>query len=169
MRVSVLAFVAASLVGSLQVNAAERQTGIADALILEGERSSQLARELAPLKSARDVYIYNNATPKHLSPLSALQRTERDRFVQSLRFNDKGLTQFDYTLLQSLSPTEIYKVLALFGMQSGSGRIKAAPRTELDKDAAAPSLMMADFLTDYRCESRATCSFSVRMACTSNC
>lgn len=142
---------------------------VVDLVAKDSVRASNVALQLAPLKSASDVYQYMQATPRNLSPLSVLSDSARNNFVQSLRFNEKGLTQFDYTTLENLAPTEIYKILSLFGMQSSAGAIGARPVTKLDKDILTPSLRADDFLMDYRCSDRATCSSSVRTACTKNC
>ena len=141
---------------------------VIDFVAKESERSMDLAHQLAPLKSASDVYQYIQHTPKGLSPLSALPNAQRDEFTQSLRFNDRGLSQFDYTVLQSLSPTQVYKILALFGMQGSTGLVKAKPISQIDRNASVNGIM-AEFLVDYRCIGEHSCMSAIRMACTSNC
>ncbi len=129
-------------------------------------QTSNIAHEMAPLKSATETRQYIQSMPENLSPLNALSATERSAFVDSLRFNEKGLTQFDYTLLAKLPSDEIYRILALFGMQSSTGLIPS----KLNDDSHDYSLLrLADFLLDYRCSDRATCSSAVHSACTSNC
>lgn len=133
------------------------------------EKQSAIARSLAPLKSARDVYNYTASTTKELSPLERFSPRAKQQFLRSLRFNDNGLTTFDYTVLESLSPSEIYKVISLFGLQSGAHRINTNGNSEVDSLLNTPSLRADDFLEGYRCEGRGTCGTSQRNACTSNC
>ena len=142
-------------------HAGERE--VIDLVARESARASNLALQLAPLKSASDVYQYTQAMPKNLSPLSALGNSERDRFIQSLRFNEKGLTQFDYSALLGLSAQQVYKILALFGMQSSAELIKS------DGKSAPQTMMAPDFLLDHYCESKGTCREDNSRACTSNC
>lgn len=157
-----------TMMASATVSAGERD--VIDLVARDAVRASNVAHQLAPLKSASDVYQYSRATPKNLSPLSALSDSERERFIQSLRFNEKGLTQFDYTALEQLSSAQVYKILSLFGMQSSAGLIRAGSNAKIDKDVSEPNTMRAtDFLMDYRCAERATCSTSYHNACTSNC
>ena len=163
MRVSGLALALTILVSTF-ASAGERD--VVDLVARESVRASDLALERAPLKSASDVYQYMQAMPKNLSPLSALSGADRDKFIQSLRFNEKGLTQFDYTTLKGLSAAEVYKVLALFGLQTSADLIG------VDKKSGGnprPQMIMADFLLDHYCQSRATCRESSAHACTSNC
>lgn len=163
MRVSAIAFVL-TVLASPFVNAGERD--VIELVARDSARASSLALERAPLKSATDVYQYSQAMPKNLSPLSALSDSERDRFIQSLRFNEKGLTQFDYSILKGLPTAKVYKILALFGMQSGTELISATPKSNGD---TAPQMIMADFLLDHYCESKGTCREDNSRACTSNC
>lgn len=167
MKALMLTFILTALVSATTAAAGERDD--LDVVAREAVRTSNIAHQLAPLKSAADVQQYTHATPRNLSPLSALSSSDKDRFIQSLRFNDKGLTQFDYTALTQLTPTQIYKILSLFGMQSSAGLINARPITKTDKDISNNTLMADDFLMDYRCSDRATCSSAVRSACTKNC
>lgn len=141
---------------------------------LQPSQATQINRELATLKSARDVYMYLQSTPKNISPLMAMDPVSRDRFVRSLRFNEKGLTEFDYTALQSLTASEVYRILSLFGMEAGTYQIQAREVTPLDHQInhPAPTQTMrysGDFLEGYYCEGQHTCSQTVQKACTSNC
>lgn len=155
-------------IASAPVSAGEQD--VIDIVARDSAHASSIARQLAPLKSASDVSQYLQTTPSRLSPFSDFSDSDREKFVQSLQFNEKGLTQFDYTVLEQLSSAQVYKILSLFGMQSSTGLIKARSNTTTDRDVSAPSTMrMADFLLDYRCSDRATCSSSMRNACTSNC
>lgn len=162
MRVSGMTLVLTLFAASF-ANAGERD--VIDLVARDSLRASKMALEQAPLKSAADVYQYNRAMPQHLNPLSALSNSDRVRFLQSLRFNEKGLTEFDYTALRGLSSAEVYKLLALFGMQGGSDLLSSSPKS----GGASQQMMMAEFLIDHYCESKGTCREDNSRACTSNC
>ncbi|MDT9000812.1 hypothetical protein RQP53_16160 [Paucibacter sp. APW11] len=145
----------------------------------------ELQRQLAPIKSAQDLTEYlNRKLPD--SPLNKLSPAARKRFIESLRFNEKGLTTFQYTDLESeLSVSEIYQVLSLFGVQHYAAGIRGArissPTDRLISNAnfcapyLAPALSQATparGLCDhdnYQCIGRATCESSGGRICTSNC
>lgn len=175
MKAAVIAGFIVSLISSAAATSAELSSAavsdssaIVEYVAAEQSRTSDVAHQMAPLKSAHDVYKYMQSTPRELSPFAAMDRESRTRFVQSLKFNEKGLTEFDYTVLKGLTPSQVYRVLSLFGMQSGTPLLKAAPVTETDYKIN--SMMLApDFLEDYYCESRATCARTTGKACTSNC
>lgn len=63
------------------------------------------------------------------SPLGRLSQPALRRFLASLQFNESGLTTFRYTELEAeLTPTQIYQVLALFGQQHQTPKLKHARR-----------------------------------------
>ncbi|MGB8625099.1 MAG: hypothetical protein WCD03_02970 [Candidatus Cybelea sp.] len=63
-------------------------------------------------------------TPKNASPLRYLTPDARERFLASLRFNERGVTTFRYAELQAeLSARQIREVLALFGLQRDTSMI----------------------------------------------
>ena len=157
-----------TVMASTTVSAGERD--VIDLVARDAVRASNVAHQLALLKSATDVYQYSQATPKNLSPLSALSDSDREKFIQSLQFNEKGLTQFDYTVLEQLSSAQVYKILSLFGMQSSAGLIKARSNSKIDRDVSSPTMRAADFTMDARCgEAKGTCAISLGSVCTSNC
>lgn len=132
--------------------------------------------QLAPIKSESQLQNYLRSSPKDISAFSEMQPLELSRFVSSLTFNEKGLTGFDPTPLRSLTPAQVYRVLALFGMQPGTSKIGAVPSSEVDKALNVAPLGIGDgqfpvidFLEGYRCEGQHTCRESQRAACTSNC
>ncbi len=84
----------------------------------------ELDRALAPIKSYSELQSYLQTFPMSASPLNKLSPAARKRFLDSLQFNEKGLTTFRSADLESeLSVSEIYAVLSLFGEQSIAGRL----------------------------------------------
>lgn len=142
----------------------------------EQVKATQVAMKLAMIKSEGDLHRYISSSPREVSVFSAMSRADFDIFVSSLTFNDRGLTGFDPTSLRNISPSEVYKILSLFGMQSGTSKIGAVPNSDLDRDLNVAPLgigggdsSVIDFLEGYRCEGQHTCRESQRAACTSNC
>ena len=138
--------------------------------------SRDLAFLAAPIKSRADLKSHLKALGVS-SPLNQLQPEARARFVNSLTFNEKGLTGFRYQELEELSPTAIYQILALFGQQHTTGMLSGA-RVETDLDREIIEYTTKWYIIDdengkdyqgYRCSSRATCSRSASEICTSNC
>ncbi|HEL5055804.1 hypothetical protein [Stenotrophomonas maltophilia] len=150
-----------------------------DSLVImadEQVRATQVAMQLATIKSELQLQNYLMTSPKEISAFSEMQPTELRRFVSSLTFNEKGLTGFDPTPLRTLTPTQVYRILALFGMQSGTSKIGAVPSSKVDEAINVAPLGIGggqfpviDFLEGYRCEGQHTCRESPRAACTSNC
>lgn len=130
-----------------------------------------LANELALIKSQADLARYIASSKGAATPLSALSPGGKQRFLQSLRFSDKGLASFDYRDIQSeLTATQAYRLLALFGVERSTSTIRGLKlQTRADElimlqNSPAMSLRMTDY-PDKWCESRATCSFAVGKTC----
>lgn len=82
------------------------------------DAKQNMARELAPIKSAETLGAYQSITPDVVSPLAKLSVKGRAEFLASLVFGEKGLAGFSTRVLENeLSASEIYNVLALFGVQ----------------------------------------------------
>jgi len=80
----------------------------ADQVLLSAQRN-------APIHSAEQLAAYMASVPGH-SPLEPLSAWGRERFVRSLRFNENGLTTFDYQpLVEELTAAQASRLLALFG------------------------------------------------------
>lgn len=143
----------------------------------EQARSTKIAMELAAIKSKNQLHKYLQSSPEDLSAFSGMTGAQLRQFVSGLTFNERGLTGFDPTPLRQLSPSQVYRILSLFGMQSGTSKIAAAPRSEIDRDLNISPLGIGGelgnsdgpFLEGYRCEGQHTCRESQRAACTSNC
>lgn len=138
----------------------------------------ELARLNAPVKSYAELrdYLQVNRT----SPFDALPDQARRDFIDSLTFNEKGLTSFRFDVLEEhLSPSEIYALMSAFGAQHTTYMMeKASPETSLDRSLLLEAARMSTSdgykhsLGDhenYYCESRATCATLGGRICTSNC
>ncbi|XUP37050.1 hypothetical protein WAE31_04235 (plasmid) [Xanthomonas axonopodis pv. vasculorum] len=96
------------------------------------------------------------------SPLNALSAPAARRFVESLEFNEKGVTTFSYRELSGLTARRVYAILSLVGIQSATQSVPGlliendADRTIMAPRKITPQ-MKADY-DDYRCEARATCT-----------
>lgn len=140
-------------------------------LAAKAQRTGDLL--LAPVKSPLDLAVYLHAS--HATPLDALSPAARSRFLNSLSFNENGLTGFDYTDLRAeLTATQIYRILAIFGAQRLTPRVVGA-RAETDVDhllmtlpASTTDPAMSDYM-EYRCVSPHTCAESPRHICMSGC
>lgn len=128
---------------------------------------------LAPVKSPLDLATYLRSS--RATPLDALSLAARSRFLNSLSFNENGLTGFDYTDLRAeLTATQIYRILAIFGAQRVTPLVDGA-RSETDVDhllMALPTNTVEPSMEDhqgYRCESPHTCGESLRHICMSGC
>lgn len=69
----------------------------------------------SPILSAQELDAYLRTTPS--SPLDRLPAAARQRFLASLVFTEAGLASYQYSDLQTLSPTEVYRILSLFGAE----------------------------------------------------
>lgn len=157
-----------------------------------------LALELAPIKSHDELHAYVENTPKFMSPLEALSPSGRERFLRSLTFNESGITGFSYDDLEAeLTPSQIYRVLSLFGAQHLTTRMRGA-RIDTPLDSAlmearlnspAPVILpkkrssqstqaQHDFPScptqpcdyeGYKCVKPSTCENSLRSICMRSC
>jgi len=72
----------------------------------------------APIHTRAELKKYLKATATTGSPLDSLSLDARKRFLSSIYFGPHGAGRFDFSDLQYLSTTQVYKILALFGEQS---------------------------------------------------
>lgn len=78
-----------------------------DALALAGAR----------IKSLAEFYAYDFSVPPLANPLNRLSQDARQRFIDSLTFNERGITGYATGDLRSeLSAEQIYDILVLFGV-----------------------------------------------------
>lgn len=112
--------------------------------------------------------------------LGALSPQSRKRFISSLRFGEAGLGSYYFGDLEAeLSVTQIYKLLAHFGLQSNVKHMKnARVVTDLDKsivemfERESRGVQMKCTVGDkdaHECLGRGTCAPNARYLCTSNC
>ena len=127
---------------------------------------------VAPIQSSKDLatYLSTQGTDSPLNLLS--QRGKRD-FLESLTFNKKGLTGLRHDMLEKeLTPTQIYRVLALFGEQALTTKLKNARiETDLDREIMATGQLKCSSgdRSNYKCESRASCRSAANYICLAAC
>lgn len=183
-------FAVAAAAASLHVSAENRFSSpqsAASANTLTELQRRELALASAPIKSAADLTAYLAAAGNRTTPFTRMSDAARGRFIQSITFNENGITGFSYQDIQSeMSPTEIYQLLSLFGAQHVTPLIRGAiARTALDRAIMAgagkpssntgggivqPSLAPAGGDHEgYQCVSRATCYAATSYICMSTC
>ena len=140
---------------------------------------------VAPIKTQRDLdqHVLSLRKEDVDSPLRYLPRNSRGKFVSSITFNEKGITGYNYDILErELTLSQVYEVLALFGQQYNIGHMKAASiKTDLDMEISRLIQLEADSNKGlmnqcgssdhkgYACTARATCSSSYTKICMSSC
>lgn len=138
---------------------------------LEAERI-ELDHLLARIKSESDLKAYLSDVPLKASPLRFMSDTGRERFLDSLVFTELGLASFNYSdLVGELSASEIYEILALFGMQH---EVRQLPDVRIITRAdrlimARPDNMEHEGWPDMLCDSPGTCVVAEYYLCTKNC
>lgn len=97
----------------------------------------------------------------------------RERFLNSLVFNENGLVGFYYAdLAAELTPTEIYSVLSLFGAERTVSIMEGLTiQTATDEAimSGPTTMIMIKDHEGYKCVSRATCYESMNYICMSGC
>ena len=90
--------------------------------------------------------------------------------MESLAFNENGLTQYRYDVLRdNLSASQSYRILKLFGAE-GSGSFLRSSRVESELDAAITSLRMMEDHKGAKCVSPHNCQKGwVDFICMSGC
>jgi hypothetical protein len=84
------------------------------------KRAIDLAAATIRSRAQLDQHLTTNLT----SPMDRIPEAARRTFLDSLVFTDWGLGSYSYEpLAANLSPTEIYQILSLFGVQSSIGAI----------------------------------------------
>src|SRR5262245_34136444 len=82
------------------------------------EDQSRIDYATAAISSDDDMQRFLASPHSADSPLNAMSAAGRERFLKSLRFDDKGLTSFDYADLETeLTASRIYRILKLFGAE----------------------------------------------------
>jgi len=90
-------------------------------------RRERLSAHMTSIASSAQLTRFMKMTAAPDNPLMALPSSARARFIEGLTFNDQGLTGYRYTELENeLSPTQISKILSLFGAQKNTSLFKKA-------------------------------------------
>jgi len=148
---------------------AEVQQKVDKIMEKQAEWQARINFELAPVKSESDLYKVLDKK----SALDLLSEPAKQRFIESLVFTVNGLGGFKYDELEAeLTPTQIYRVLSLFGAQQYTSSFGSA-RVETSADAMLISIQSGSaskgFLEGYFCQSKGTCQSADNFACTSRC
>lgn len=163
-----LALVATLLVG-FSAHAPAAAPANSDPVHDDVELRSLIAYSTAEIRSREDLSEHlRRAGDK--SPLAALPRAARVRFVDSLDFNENGLTQYRYdVLLDNLTASQAYRILRLFGAE-GTGAFLRRARIETETDAAIASIRWFDDHLKAKCVSPHNCQLGwVDFICMSGC
>lgn len=150
---------------------------------LEARRLA-LDKRTALITDRRGFEVYARTTAgTDTFPLHKLGPASRIRFVESLRFNERGLTTFDYAdLVRELGAADLHRVLKPFGFQH---LVAILPDVRVNSDEDSQVLQalkevrelrcgMGEHCNEtdypgYKCISHATCEDSTQHICTSNC
>lgn len=134
----------------------------------------------APIHSAALLREYL-AKEDASSPLNLLSPAAKKRFVESLRFNEKGVTSFTYSDIEAeLSASQAYRLLSLFGLEStissmhkmrvdGEEDINVNRAFPMNRAFPTPGRGQDEDHNDYKCESPHNCVESVGTICMSGC
>ncbi|MCI2245672.1 hypothetical protein L3067_13770 [Xanthomonas sp. PPL568] len=160
------------------------QTGDTAAELVATELSSsyseqqKVIRKNAQIHSASGLSTYLAKNEPSDSPLNHLSPAARKRFLESLKFNENGVTSFYYADIESqLTSSQAYALLSLFGLQSTLQFMpKLRTTTDGDKEimrafgsGSTPGIPTPEDHNDYWCSGRATCSRNIGSICTGNC
>jgi hypothetical protein len=77
---------------------------------------------VAPIHSKAELDSYLETHPD--SPIHRLGASAMRSFLDSLVFARQGLGSYSYTELEGMSASDVYQILALFGLQSDTGSIR---------------------------------------------
>ena len=146
---------------------AAAQSIAADLVTRDEERRAQIDLAVAPIRSAGTLKVYTSGQLGK-TPLDSIPGPDRTAFIKSLKFNDRGITEFNYEALSSLTSTQAYQVLALFGQQRFTSALPNVHAITPEDSLIMVHPMLLPLL-DYRCEDRGTCSKWPGKACTDNC
>ena len=162
-------------------------------LMVQMRAEREAALLAAPVRSERDITAYTRTNKA--SPLDALPANARKVFLDSVTFNEKGITGFRYDVLEKhLTPTQSFAILSMFGAQHTVHMLDES-RTETVLDSAlisgpsspntTPTLEgfipgvtnglrgtsegFGDDHEGYACTGRATCYQTDHSICMSSC
>lgn len=134
-----------------------------------------LAALIAPIQSQEELKNHLADLQKNSSPLNLLSPSAREQFVNSVTFNDKGVTSYRYDVLElELTLSQAYRVLALLGAQHHIVHLKNA-RVETEMGKEIRSRLQKDDHTKcvdyprYKCVAPATCASAPGYICMHSC
>lgn len=173
-------FAAAVLTGSTSAlannmpelgKAGERESLGAEAMRNRAIEIAQTTMAQLNSREKLDNYIAKNQARR---PLSYLTPAARKRFLNSLTFNENGLSGFRYDDLEAeLTFTQAYELLTLFGAQNRVFTLDLAVATEQDAklfgvvEKSIPQV--SEDHKEYRCADRYSCRASTQWICMSGC
>lgn len=134
-----------------------------------GFESSSVDLSTALIRSRLELNSFT-ASGFQASPLNNLSPSDRSLFINSLTFNEKGLTGFRFDVLSSLNPAAAYRLLSLFGAQKYTSQLDfpRQERTPLD-EAIMSQQKTREIVRGHRCEGQGTCRQDNSAVCTDNC
>ena len=140
-------------------------------LIYNKQHDSQIAEtKLAPIRSKADLDQYLAMHP--INPFDAFSKRARERFYDSLTFNQLGLTGYRTAEIESdLSPRQAYAILSLFGVQKTISSLDFEHASDEDRELLQRNgnVINTDF-KDQRCVTQRRCVTSALNICIgSNC
>ncbi|WP_080932981.1 hypothetical protein [Xanthomonas albilineans] len=166
---------------SSPLQAAEKGSGASEDVVAQmGNRIAEqqkIIRKNAPIHSETGLAGYLAKANNADSPFNALSPAARKRFIDSLKFNENGVTSFYYADIEAeLSSSQAYALLSLFGLQD-TLRFMSKLRVDSDNDRdimhafsnRGPGLPPGQDHEDYWCSSRANCTRTAGSICTGNC
>ncbi|WAT16442.1 hypothetical protein [Xanthomonas fragariae] len=98
-----------------QLHAEDAGDPVVSAIVKQVAGNERLSLQMAPIKTRRALSLYIQSMPKEISAFSGISPNLRDEFVNSLKFNERGLTEFDPSPLRRLSPTQVYSIWLYLG------------------------------------------------------
>jgi hypothetical protein len=117
--ISVVMLTASMTTFAAEAPDANRQ--VAEALKEVGTTQYEIDSASAPIKSMADLKEHLRTNSR--SPLLRLRPEARAAFLKSMMFTNYGLASYSFVPLESLSVSEAYAVLSLFGEQRAVGMI----------------------------------------------
>ncbi len=133
----------------------------------------KIHRAVAPIRNRSDVQAWIESGDFKATPLGALTPQDRRLFLSSVTFNETGITGFRYDILESeLNPTQIYRVLSLFGAQGTTHLMSGATvKSQIDVwllTGQDDEIGNGDY-RGYKCVSRANCKKAMFFICMHSC
>lgn len=127
--------------------------------------------QMAPVKSQADLAAYLRTIDAE-SPLMALSPGARDRFLDSLEFNENGLVGYRYEDLErDLTASQVYRILALFGAQQTASLLHSRIESDADRIIATDPWIpqQLEDHKNFRCLGAHNCFETPAFICMTGC